>query len=76
ITQEIIKKKGKHWIRPAIFPVPNPTPFTEARPEDLIKWAEGRALAATGSPLAPVDYKGTRDAIGEANNAFVFPGLG
>ncbi len=54
----------------------NPTTLSEAKPEDLIKWTEGRALVTTGSPFPPVAYNGVTYHIGQANNALVFPGLG
>jgi malate dehydrogenase (oxaloacetate-decarboxylating) len=37
---------------------------------------EGRALLATGSPFAPVTYRGTTYVIAQANNALLFPGIG
>ena len=37
---------------------------------------DGKALVATGSPVDPVTYNGITYTIGQANNAFVFPGIG
>lgn len=75
-TEAAIKEMAAHTERPIIFPISNPTELMEASAKDLIKWTDGRALIATGVPSDPVEYKGTKYYIGQANNALIYPGLG
>jgi malate dehydrogenase (oxaloacetate-decarboxylating) len=75
-TRDVIQAMAACTERPLIFPISNPTHLMEAMPADVIAWTEGKALVATGSPVAPVEYNGTNYTIGQANNALVFPGIG
>jgi malic enzyme len=71
-----IRAMGDACERPIIMPMSNPTAATEARPADILEWTAGRAIVATGSPFAPVEYGGRSYVIPQANNAYVFPGMG
>jgi malate dehydrogenase (oxaloacetate-decarboxylating) len=75
-TEAIIREMAAHVERPMVFPLSNPTERIEAAPADILNWTRGRALIATGTPWEPVPYRGTDYAIGQANNALAYPGLG
>jgi malate dehydrogenase (oxaloacetate-decarboxylating) len=75
-TRDVIEAMTAAADRPLIFPISNPTSRMEAMPSDIIAWSHGKALVATGSPIAPVLHHGTTYVIGQANNALVFPGIG
>jgi malate dehydrogenase (oxaloacetate-decarboxylating) len=75
-TREMIAQMAEYCDRPIIFPLSNPTSRVEATPEDLLRWTDGRALVATGSPFPPVELNGTCYPISQSNNSYIFPGLG
>src|SRR5258707_5379412 len=75
-TEPIVREMARKTERPIIFPLSNPTVNTEATPEDLIRWTDGRTLVATGSPFAPVMHEGKTIPIAQCNNVYIFPAMG
>jgi malate dehydrogenase (oxaloacetate-decarboxylating) len=75
-TQSIVAAMAGSVARPIIFPLSNPTPLAEATPGDLLRWTDGKALVATGSPFDDIEQGGITFKIGQANNAALYPGLG
>jgi len=75
-TENAVREMAKNVIRPIIFPLSNPTSSSEATPQDLMDWTEGRALTGTGSPFEPVSLGGKTVHIDQINNSYIFPGLG
>ncbi|MBC8207895.1 MAG: NAD-dependent malic enzyme [Desulfobulbaceae bacterium] len=75
-TQEVVEGVLVNTERPVVMPLSNPTVMTEALPEDIYRWTDGKALVATGSPFPPVVHNGNTYRVGQCNNVFVFPGVG
>jgi malate dehydrogenase (oxaloacetate-decarboxylating) len=75
-TKEVVKTMASKVEHPIIFPISNPPSLAEADPADLLKWTDGKALVATGSPCKDIEINGNRVSIAQCNNAFIFPGLG
>ena len=75
-TEAAITEMAAHARLPVILALSNPTSRTEAQPRDILGWTRGRAIVATGSPFPPVVRGARTHVIGQANNAFCFPGIG
>jgi len=75
-TEETVKAMAANTEFPVILPMSNPTAISEGIPQDIFDWSNGKALIATGSPFDPIDTGDGTCRIGQANNVFVFPGIG
>ena len=73
-TQKVVRAMTRFNDQPIIFALSNPTSKAECSAEDAYRWSDGRAIFASGTRSAPVEYSPTKTfAPGFANNAFIFP---
>ncbi|MCJ2377420.1 NAD-dependent malic enzyme [Vibrio sp. ZSDZ34] len=75
-SKEVIQEMHQHCEKPIVFPLSNPTSRVEATPNDILRWTNGQALVATGSPFDPVVIDGQKYPIAQCNNSYIFPGIG
>jgi malate dehydrogenase (oxaloacetate-decarboxylating)(NADP+) len=76
-TREVIETMARLNERPIIFALSNPTSRAECTAEEAYSWSQGRAIFASGSPFPPCPIGGGKVMFpGQANNAYVFAGVG
>ncbi|KAL6585076.1 hypothetical protein OROMI_004365 [Orobanche minor] len=75
-TKEVVEAMSSFNEKPIILSLSNPTSQSECTADEAYKWSKGRAIFASGSPFGPVEYDGKFYVSGQANNAYIFPGLG
>lgn len=61
--EQAIKIMCEQTEYPIILPLSNPHSKCEVVPENAIKWSDGKAFMATGSPFENVEYKGNSHVI-------------
>jgi malic enzyme len=74
--EPVIRAMAEGTEHPVVFALSNPSSRVEATPEDILAWSEGRAIVATGSPFPTPTWEGEQRLVGQANNVFIFPGVG
>jgi malate dehydrogenase (oxaloacetate-decarboxylating) len=74
-TEPVVRAMLENTPRPVIFPLSNPTSATEALPDDLIYWTEGKALVAAEAPSPRWASRGGPSPWARATTPSSSPGL-
>jgi malate dehydrogenase (oxaloacetate-decarboxylating)(NADP+) len=75
-TPAVLRAMAFHNIHPIIMPLSNPTSHSECTFEEAMEFTDGKVIFASGSPFPPLEWDGRIMTPGQANNCFVFPGVG
>ncbi len=75
-TPEVLTTMASYQEHPIVFALSNPTSQSECTAEEAYRFTDSRAIFASGSPFQVVDLGDRTITPGQANNAYVFPGVG
>jgi malate dehydrogenase (oxaloacetate-decarboxylating)(NADP+) len=75
-TQPVLEAMARVNERPVVLALSNPTANAECTAAQAYAWTGGRAVFASGSPFPAVEFAGGMRHPGQANNSYIFPGVG